>query len=402
MPGRVPNGKRRVGLVFVGGLIATVLLLLLLLLPRALGLSLVPAGVPILGSTSLARISLTVKTASVHDTFLLTASPQTTQANASTRVMPDRVMSSSKSDARTIATSGQQNNDGTRASGTLHFDNSGSHRVAVSAGFPFITDNNIQVRLTASIIVPASADGQDGTIDAPAEAVEPGEAGNIQANALNSPCCGGQVVVSNPAPFSGGSDGGVAHQITQADLDEVKNELTPGLHQQVAQQLNSQLQSGEAQAGSPNYTVDVTSNQPVGSVADHVTVTVKVTATVLVYSVRVASDLARQLLTSEAAQSSSAGPGYQLRGALNISTPAIEQQSNNGQLYLSISASGLWAYTVTSKDEDQWRQSIKGATATLAQSYLSTRPGIIGVHIDLPFGTDHLPTDGTQIVFSIR
>ncbi len=82
--------------------------------------------------------------------------------------------------------------------------------------------------------------------------------------------------------------------------------------------------------------------------------------------------------------------------------PTVEQQTSHDQLYLSISASGLWVYSITSQQEEQWRQAIKGASLTLAQSYLSTRPGIMAVHIQLPFGTDHLPIDETQIVFVIQ
>ena len=402
LPGRQRSGKHRLSLTVLGGVIVAVLLILLLLLPRVFGLSVFPAGFPILGSSSVARISLNVKTANVHDTFLLTASPQTTQPNASTRIMPDRDVSSNASGKHTVATSGLQTSGGAHASGTLHFVNSGPRQATISNGFPFIASNGVQVRLNASIVVPARSDGQDGTFDAPAIAVEAGQVGNIQAGALNSPCCGGQVLVSNPDAFSGGSNGGVTHLVAQNDLDGVKNELTPGLRQQAAQQLSSQIQSGEIQAGSPVYNTSVTSDQPVGAVADQVTVTVTVTATSLVYNTHTTSDLARQLLNNEVNQSSTLGSGYHLRGTLNVSTPTVEQQGNNGQLYLSVSASGTWSYTVTSQDEDLWRLAIKGASTTLAQSYLSTRSGITSVHIDLPFGTDHLPTDETQIIFAIN
>jgi serine/threonine protein kinase len=403
LPGRKKRGKQRLSLLAAVSVLVSVVLLLLLF-TRVLGLSIFPAGFPLFGSSSVARISLTARSSSLHDTFLLTASPQITQANASTRVMPDRAASSSSNAIRTVATSGLKSNGGSRASGILHFDNSGPRQITVSNGFPFITSNSIEVRLDNSIVVPARSDGQDGMLDAPATAVEPGQTGNIQAGALNSPCCNsnGQVIVSNPEAFSGGKDGGVTHLVAQNDLDGVKNELTPDLRQQATQQLDSSLQPGEVQVGSPNYAVEVTSDQPVGAVADQVTVTVTVKATVLVYNTHVASDLARQLLSSEARQSSALGPGYQLRGNLDISTPTIEQQGNNGQLYLSISASGLWSYAITTQDENLWRQNIKGASITLAQSYLSTRPGIIGVRIELPFGTDHLPTDETQIVFSLN
>ncbi len=401
LPGRPASGSRRVSLAIMGGLVAAIFLLVFLLLPRAFGLSIFPSGFPLLGGSSVARISLTVKSANVHDTFLLTASPQTTRADASTRVMPDREVMSSANDKRTVATSGLRSSGGARATGTLHFDNSSPHQVSISGGFTFIASNNVQVRLTASVVVPPRFEGQDGVLDAPAEAVQPGESGNIQAGALNSPCCGGQVIVSNPDPFSGGSDGGVTHLVAQNDLNGVKNELTPALRQQAAQQLSSQLQSGEVQAGNPTYSVSVTSDRPVGATAAQVTVTVTVTATALVYNTHTASDLARQLLTNEANHSADLGPGYQLRGSLTISTPTIQQQGNNGQLYLSVSASGLWSYAVTAQDERLWRQNIKGASTTLAQSYLSTQPGITSVHIELPFGTDHLPTDETQIIFSL-
>jgi len=402
LPGRQSGGRHRLSWMVIGALIVAVLLILLLMLPRVFGLSIFPANVPLLGSSSVARISLTVKTATVHDTFLLTASPQTAQPNASTRVMPDHYASGSASGKRTVATSGLQSSGGIRARGTLHFDNSGPHQATVSGGFTFIASNNVQVRLKMSIIVPARSDGQDGTFDAQAEAVEPGQAGNIQAGMLNSPCCGGQVIVSNPDDFNGGSDGRVTHLVAQNDLDGVKNELTPDLRQQAAQQLNSQIQPGEVQVGLPGYTVNVTSDQPVGSASAQVSVSVNVTATVLVYSTHVVNDLARQLLGSEANQSPALGSGYQLRGPLTISTPTIEQRGSNGQLYLSISASGLWSYAVTTRDENLWRQNIKGASTTLAQSYLSTRPGIIGVHINLPFGSDHLPAEETQIVFALN
>jgi hypothetical protein len=127
---------------------------------------------------------------------------------------------------------------------------------------------------------------------------------------------------------------------------------------------------------------------------------VSVRAIALVYNTRAASDLTRHILDSEVSQS--LGSSYQLSSPLSIATPTVEQQGSDGRLYLSISASGLWAYTVTAHAEELWRQAIKGATSTLAQNYLSTRPGILSAHIQLPFGFDHLPTDETQISFVIQ
>jgi serine/threonine protein kinase len=391
--------RRRLRVAVLAGSAVPVLLILLLLVPRAFGLSLLPAGFPLLGTTPVATISLTVKTTTVRDTFLLTASPQARQEEVNAHIIPDRSATASVNANRTVATSGLQASGGTRGSGTLYFDNSGHTPVSISAGFTFTASNGVQVRLIGGIIVPARANGADGTARAQATAVEAGQDGNLPAGILNMACCGGNVNVINPAAFSGGSNPGVTHLVAQSDLDGVANALTPGLRQQAMQALGGQLQAGEVQAGTPSYSVNITSDHPVGSSATQVTVTVSLSVAALIYNTRAASDLVRQLLAGEAAQS--LGPGYQPHGSLTIATPTVEQQGSANQLYLSVSASGLWAYAVTTQAEEQWRQAIKGASIPLAQSYLSTRPGILAARIQLPFGSDHLPTDGTRLVFVV-
>jgi serine/threonine protein kinase len=388
---------RRFTFAVILGIAVPVLLILLLLLPRLFGLTLFPAGIPLFGSSPVATISLSVKTANERDTFLLTASPSATKPDVGARVLPDRSATSSASQSRTVATSGLQSSGGTRATGFLLFDNSSHTPIGVSAGSTFTASGGVQIRLERSVMVPPRSNGIDGRVSGPAEAVVPGDNGNIPPGALNSPCCSSFITVSNPNAFSGGSNASVTHLVTQGDLDGVKNELTPGLQRKALRQISGQLQPNEVQAGTPSYTVNVSSDHPVGAAATQVTVTVTVSATALVYNTRIASDLARQLLTNEASQS--LGPNYQPHDNLSIATPTVEQQSSDGRLYLSIAASGLWAYTITARDEELWRQNIKGASVTLAQSYLSTRPGITAVRISLPFGTDHLPTDETQIVF---
>lgn len=399
---RIPPRKhsRRFSFAIILGIAVPVLLILLLLLPRVFGLSFLPAGFPVFGASPVATISLTVKTRQVHDTFLFTASPQTPREDVNTRVIPDRNTDGTARESQTVATSGLQNRGGTRASGVLLFDNSSHMSVRVSAGFTFTASGGVQIRLEASVLVPPRANGIDGTINAPGQAVAPGQNGNIAANALDTPCCGGGVIVSNPSAFSGGSDTNVTHLVAQNDLDGVARALTPDLRQKALQQITSQLQPGETQAGTPVYKASVTSDHPVGAVADQVTVTVTVSATALVYNTNTAADLVRKLLTNEATQS--LGAGYQPRGELSIATPTVEQQGSDGRLYLSVSASGLWAYTVTEQIEEQWRLAIKGASVTLAQNYLTTRPGILSAHIQLPFGTDHLPSDETQITFIVQ
>jgi hypothetical protein len=73
-------------------------------------------------------------------------------------------------------------------------------------------------------------------------------------------------------------------------------------------------------------------------------------------------------------------------------------------IYLSVAVRGLWIYNFTDQQISTWLQSIKGATPTLASTYLTSQQGVSSVQIQLPFGADHLPIspDQIQIVFVNR
>ncbi len=391
--------QRRFSLTVLIGLVLVVFFVLLLLLPRS-GVSIFPVGFPLFGASPVAKITLTVRTQPEQNTFLLTASPQTTRPDVSTRVMPDRIITSEDIGSQTVTTSGVQSTPGTQATGTIVFDNSGSHSASFSRNYAFTSSTGVQVRIENDVIIPARSNGIDGTANDTAIAVLTGAAGNLQAHAIQSVAFSGHVTISNPVAFSGGSDNVVNHTVTQSDLDGVKNALTPGLEQKVQSRLNSLLETDEIQAGTPVYNTATTSNPAVGAQAKQATVTVTMTATALVYNSRTARDLAQQLLQRQATQN--LGATYQSRGNLNVANPTIQQQTTNGQLYLNVSASGLWSYTITSQIEEQWRQVIKGGTLTLAQNYLSTRPGITTARIQLPFNSTTLPGDETQIAFIIQ
>lgn len=394
--------RRRPPLVLLVGVLLPLLLILFLLVSRALGMSIFPAGFPVLGTAPVATITLTVQTKQLSDTFLLTAAPQIAQANLATRMLPDRSISATVSASQHVATSGQKSTPGTQASGTLLFSNASLLPVTVANGTVFTTNTGIQVRLThGSIVVPARVGNKNGTLEAPGEAVAPGQNGNLAPNALDVSCCGSPLVtVSNPVAFSGGIDTRIAHLVAQSDLDSVRDALLTSLQQQVLQRVESLLTATEVRVGIPTYSNVVTSNPPVGSVATQATVNVSLSVSVLAYDTHVASAVAQQLLSNEAAQT--LGTSYQVRGGLNIAPPLFEQQGNSGQLYLSVAASGIWAYKVTANLEQAWRQAIKGASLPLAQNYLTTRPGISAVRISLPFGSDHIPTDEQQIVFVVN
>lgn len=393
----VSQRRRLFVLSVVAATLVPLTLLFLLVMPRVSGFSFFPTGFPVFGTASFATISVTVQSKTLQDTYLLTASPQINQPNSATRVIPDRLVSGTATASRTIATTGIKSIPGTQAIGQVLFENSSHSAVSVPQGIIFTSTTGVEIKLMQSVKVPPRSGGHDGTVSALAVAVFPGVTGNIAPNALNTTCCNAQLIVSNPNPFTGGVDPRVVRIVTQADLDSVKNALIVQLERQALQQVQKQFVTNEVEVAQPIYATRVVPDSAPGTQVDVVKVQVSVAATTFVYNIATAHQIAAQLLQKQAIMQ--LGNDYLIKGAPIIANPVIVQQGNNGIIYLSISAHGLWIHTLSSQQISQWRQSIKGATATLAKTYLVSQPSVASVVIQLPFGADHLPASVDQIKF---
>ena len=390
----VKRHRKRFHFSIVATLCVPVLLLALLIVPRVLGMSLFPVGVPIIGADPTTTISVTPQSKPLQDTFLLTASPQAQNPDMTTRIIPDRQIPATATASRTTQTTGITSYAGVQATGSVLLVNSSRTPVNVPMGVIFLTTTGIEVETAQAVNVPARQRGQDGTVSAAAMAVYAGSNGNIPANALSTMCCD-SISVSNPSPFSGGIDARQAHTVIQSDIDRVSSPLVSSLEQQVAKQITTKMHTGEVMATAPVYQAIVTSNNPVGTVADQVTVQVTVSTTISVYNRTVAGQLAIDLLNGEAAQT--LGTNYQLAGTPKVDVPRVVEQGKNGVLYLSVQVHENWLYTFSPQQLEKWKQSIKGATSEAALAYLNEQTGIAAVQIHLPFGADHIPTIIDQI-----
>ena len=391
----VSHSRKHFTLSLVATTLVSLILLVLLLMPKVFNFSIFPIGFPLFGAAPYATISVAVQSKTVQDSYLLTASPQISKPNLTTRMIPDRSVTTNAIASRTVASSGIESIPGVQASGSILFDNNNRTAYSVPAGIIFTTDAGIEVKLTQSILVPRRNEGQDGTISASAVAVFPGATGNIAANALNTMCCNNQLTVSNPQPFSGGLDPQGVHIVTQADIDSVRNALLTQLQRQALLQLQRQIATNEVEAGQPMYFTRVVSDNAPGTQVDEVNVQVSVSATAFVYNQTTARLVAVQLLNKQAALQ--LDRNYILKDVLTIGNPEVVKQGQMGIIYLSVSARGIWIHTFSSQQIGQWQQSIKGATPVLAKTYLETQPGVASVQIRLPFGADHLPASVNQI-----
>ncbi len=285
--------RKRFTRSLLAAMIVPIALLVLLIVPRLLGMSLFPVGVPLVGADPTTTVSVIPQSKALQDTFLLTASTQVKNANVTTRIIPDHFVQGMATDSRSTSTTGITTVAGVQARGTVLFVNNSHSIISVPAGVMFTSTSGVQVQISQSVDVPARQDGRNGTIFTSAVAVMPGTSGNIPAHALSTKCCNG-LTVSNPYPFSGGVDAHQVHVVTQADVNSVSGSLSSELQRRVLKQILKQLRSGEVIAEPPVYNTTVAPDSPVGAQADHVDVQVTASTTVIVYNRNDASFVAGQ------------------------------------------------------------------------------------------------------------
>ena len=175
----------------------------------------------------------------------------------------------------------------------------------------------------------------------------------------------------------------------------MSGQLSSELQQRELKQLLNKMRPGEVMAQQPVYRTTVTSDNPVGSRANQVTVHVTVTTTVFVYNRSAAGNLAIHLLNVQAHQT--LGNSYLQQGTPTVGIPRVVQQGKNGLIYLSVPVHEVWTYSFSTQQFKQWKQSIRGATVDAALAYLNAQGGVQAVQIHLPFGTDHFPSTVDQI-----
>ena len=98
--------RRRFTLSVVATMLVPIILLILLIVPRLLGISLFPVGVPLLGADPTAMVAVTAQSKPLSDTYLLTASSQVKNPDVATRIIPDYPIPATATASRSTPTTG--------------------------------------------------------------------------------------------------------------------------------------------------------------------------------------------------------------------------------------------------------------------------------------------------------
>jgi serine/threonine protein kinase len=363
-----------------------------------------------------ATVTITPQSSDLKDTFTIAAVTGT--PDTSKEVQARQVSVTTQAVSQTVNATGQGTTPGKHAVGTVKVSNSDpANPVNFPAGASFPNNggcsnySSIVLVLDTAVSLPAGS----GTTTAPAHVKQVGTGGNfplkvtcntplsvITFNWNNGVDCGGIhcVQMSDASDFTGGTDPQTYTAVAQSDIDNAANNLISQNQPNAQQVLQGQLQSGEQLIGTSQCSPNVSANHQAGAQASTVTVSVTFTCSGEAYDQAGSLTLAKTLLTSEA--QSKLGAGYALAGQIKTDQVNATQDSQ-GNVTITDSAEGIWAYQFSDAQKTQLASLIIGKTKADATQLLSAQAGIAQVTITLPSSMGNLlPTDTKEIMVVIQ
>ncbi|MEZ4862968.1 MAG: baseplate J/gp47 family protein [Caldilineaceae bacterium] len=175
----------------------------------------------------------------------LSANPNLDVPDLEFNQLPARIVETNVEETGTLATTGTRQKATDKARGSVVFSNSSAISVRVPAGTTVSTGTGTAVnfRTTNAVEVPG---GFNQRAEVSIEAIEPGIEGNVRANTITEVGSGYQLrlSVSNPAAtYGGGSQ--LARVVTQADRDNLLEELLERAQARAPESLQSAVVAGE-------------------------------------------------------------------------------------------------------------------------------------------------------------
>jgi hypothetical protein len=313
----------------------------------------------------------------------------TTPPIAIQQQIPARLLSfTTDAQSITVPASGTSTIPATYASGALTFQNILSKEQTIPAGTVFIDKNGIKVTNEQNADVPAAQllpDGNviAGTITVSAQALAPGDKGNIQQLDFNQiPCYIAGITVENTAPFFGGQEQQTYHYVEQSDIDHAVNTLQKTLAQKGRTALLRKISPDEQLIGQIQYTHSVSSPYKAGeTVGGNITVTVAVTCFGEVYNQQLVQTMIASQLQAEGTRTFTAD--YKLVGPITTKVVSIKQLDLQGTFSLRFQAQGLWIYQIPNSKLQAMVKQVAGKSHNAAQAILQHEAGVNKAQIDL-------------------
>lgn len=275
--------------------------------------------------------------------------------------------------SQTVAATGQGTNPATSATGTvvlsqiaLTAPSPNGNQLAISSiadanGFTITTDQEVPISNGAAVSIPAHV--------TPA-----GSAGNIGAHDIDGAI---QIVdaltqaqigtgyISNPAPFSGGTDATGYTFVKQSDIDAPTKAMVAQLTSQAKTQVQKQIHKDEHPVQDVQCTPDTSSDHQANDHVATVSVKAAVTCNVLVYTNQALHDTAVKDYQNDG--TTQFGNGYNVVGDMIVSQPTAAAGM------FSIKIDGIWSFQYTPARQQDIQHLIAGHSRADALQLLQAR-----------------------------
>ncbi len=257
-------------------------------------------------------VTVTVAAEPFEKSLELTIDKEATQVDASQRIIPGKLLSINKDDAKRVVATGQKNVGG-KAKGTVTLSNAyQSSAYDLAAGTTLTAGDGKTFSLTEKVSIPGATvtlvEGQlvtsPGKTTATIAATEPGDAYNIKPTKFTISGLSGDKAAKITAESTKDFSGGFTKQVTimtQADIDGAKEVVVGDLAKQAAEELHKQakdLKLIEEAVTSEVVSIE-TNPAAVDSETDYFDIKVKTKNEVMVFDEKAVQELVNTAIQAE-------------------------------------------------------------------------------------------------------
>ncbi|HLZ60079.1 MAG TPA: hypothetical protein VKR06_24280 [Ktedonosporobacter sp.] len=319
---------------------------------------------------------------------LVTGAPGGRDGQVQGRLLPEVSMSQ----ADTIPTTGTAHQDARAAQGTITFYNAATYAQTVAAGTVITASNGITVVTEQDAIIPAVSYPTLGQASITAESTITGQASNMQAGAINGPCCRLQVSAVSSA-FTGGQDARTYQTATKDDITQATSRLKTSLDQSVQAALQAQLRPDETLIQPLSCQSTAKPDKQPGEEATQVTMTVEETCKGAAYT----TQQYQQIITQQTNQKAitELRDGYLLVGTVQSHINKVTPKPQGFEIQTA--ATATYAYQFDTEQQARIKSLIAGKSKAQAITLLTNFPGVQSVSIVIKNDAATLPTDSSAL-----
>jgi hypothetical protein len=295
-----------------------------------------------------------------------------------------QISATSQRISKTVPATGKGHHNATEARGTVVFSQIQLNNPSKPGNLTIFTLSDANgVQYSADRV---SALSEGGTVKVPVHVTQAGSAGNLPADDVDESVVltntitnlqDGTAYVSNPAPFTGGTDARDFTFVRQSDVDAVTKPFIAKVTSATQENVMKQIRAGEHLAKDMQCNPGIVANHHVNSEASDVSVQVSLTCQALVYSDQTIHNAAASAYQHDGV--ANFGAGYGLVGDMVMGAITTSNTNNDPQLIFNVA--GIWSFQYTDARKQDIRRMIAGKSQDAARLLLHARKDIQNVAI---------------------